>query len=103
MMGTAQEQVLGNESFGQNQALLRRCTAVDGALKKQIAAEVQTVFLSPLVDQFTGFVQVTALQMIQNLFNSYGAIDKINLEENAVKIMGPYDPVEPLACSIDHL
>ena len=40
------------------------------------------VLLSPLVDQETGFGQVTMLQMNQKLFNSYGATEKINLKEN---------------------
>ena len=51
--------------------------------------------MSPLVDQLKRFGQVTALQMLQHLFNWYGAIDEIYLEENAVKMMGPYDPAEP--------
>ena len=44
-----------------------------------------------------GFGQVTALKMLQHLFISYEAIDKIDLEENAVKMMGPYKPAKPLA------
>ena len=35
--------------------------------------------------------------MMKHLFSSYGAIEKIDLEENAVKTMGSYDPAEPLA------
>ena len=34
---------------------------------------------------------------------SYGAIDEINLEENAVNMMGPYYPAEPLARLIEQL
>ena len=64
---------------------------------------VEPVFLSQLVDQITGFGQVSALTMIQYLFSSYGAIKKIDLEENAVKMMGPYDPAETLALLIEQL
>ena len=74
-----------------------------GEIKKQIVTAVQPVFLSPLVDQLTVFRQVTALQMLQHLSNYYSVIDYINLEENAVKMMGPYNPVEPLARLIDQL
>ena len=70
---------------------------MDGALKNQIVTPVKPVFLSPLVDQITGFGQVSALTILQNLFSSCGAINKIDLKENAVKMMGPYDPAEPLA------
>ena len=65
---------------------------MDGALKNKIVTAVQPVFLSPLVDQLTGFGQVTALQIPQNLFNYYRAIDNIGLEKNAVRMMMPYDP-----------
>ena len=73
------------------------------ALKKQIVTAVQPVFLSPLVDQLTGFGQVSAIAMIQHLFTSYRAIDRIALKGNAVKMMGPYDSAEPLSRLIDKL
>ena len=92
LMGTAQDQALGTERFQQNQALFWRCNAVDGGIKKKIIVAVQQVFLSPIMGQLIGFGQVTSLHMLQNIFRSYGAIDKINLEENAVNMMGPYDP-----------
>ena len=66
-------------------------------MKKQTVTTVEPVFLSPLVNQLTWFGQVYTLTMIQHLLSSYGTIDEINLEENVVKMMGPYDPVEPLA------
>ena len=82
--------------------MFRKYTAMDEALKKNIVIAVEPVFLSPLVDQLTGFGQVSALTMMQHLFSSYGAIDEIDLKENAVKIMGPYKPAENLAQLIKH-
>ena len=46
---------------------------------------------------------MSALTMIQHLFTSYGAMHEIDLEENEAKIMGPYDPAEPLARLIEQL
>ena len=66
-------------------------------MKKQIFRTVELVLLYPMVDQLTGFGQAPALIMLQNLFARYGAIDEIDLKENAVKMMGTYDPAEPLA------
>ena len=74
---------------------------MDRALKKQILTLVEPVFLSPLVYQLNGFRQVTALTMLQHLFSRYKAIDEIIPEENAVKMMGPCDPAEPLARLIE--
>ena len=102
-MGSAQEQVLGTENLQQNQALFCKYTAVDGDLKKHIAAAVEPVFLSPLLDQLTGFVHVSAITILQHLFLSYGAIKEINLKENAANIMGPQNPAEPLDQLIEQL
>ena len=59
-------------------------------MKNQIVKAVEPVFLSPLVNQFTGFGQVTALTVLLHLFSRYRSIYKIDLEGNAVKMMGPY-------------
>ena len=41
--------------------------------------------------------------MMKHLFSRYRSIKEINLKENSVKMMRPYNPVEPLARLIDHL
>ena len=102
-MGRSQEQALGTEKFWQNQELFRKYAAVDGALKNQIITAVETVFISPLVDQLTSFVPVSALTMLKHIFSRYGVIDKIDLKENEVKMMGSYDPAEPLSWTIEEL
>ena len=76
---------------------------MDGYQQNQIATEVQPVVLYPLVDQLTGFGWVSILDMMQHLFNSYGAIDETDLEENGVKMMGLCEPVEPLSHLIEKL
>ena len=68
-----------------------------------MVAAVQPVFLYQLVEQLTGFEQVSILAMLQHMFTSYGAIDEIDLEENAVKMMETYEPEEPLAQMIKEL
>ena len=41
--------------------------------------------------------------MLQHTFSSYGAIEKIYLEENVIKMMEPYDPAEPLSRLLEQL
>ena len=100
-MGTSQQQALGTEKFQQNQALFRKYTAVGGASKTHIVAVVEPVFLSSLVEHMTKFVQESELTMIQHLFTNYRWTDKIYLEENALKIIRPYEPMETLARLIE--
>ena len=73
--------------------MFQKYIVVDRVFKKQIVMAVEPFFPSQLVDQLTGFGQVSALTMIQHILSSYRAINKIDIKENAVKIMGPYDPV----------
>ena len=44
-----------------------------------------------------------ALEMMGHIFRANREIENINLEENAVKITGPYNPEEPPACLIEKL
>ena len=60
---------------------------------------VQQYFLSISMDQLIGFGKVTSLKMLQHFFRLYVAIGEINLKENPVKIIRPYDHTEPF----DHL
>ena len=69
-----QEQALVTENFRQNQALFRKYTSVDGAIKNQIVTAVQRVFLSQLLYRLTEFEQVTAFTMLHHVFKRYGAI-----------------------------
>ena len=41
--------------------------------------------------------------MLQRIFNSYEALDEIDLEENALKMVGPYDPGEFLSWIVEQL
>ena len=52
--------------------ILQRCTAIYRVIKNKIIKVVQQVFLSPVMDQLTVFRQVTALEILQNIFRSYG-------------------------------
>eukprot|EP00978_Attheya_sp_CCMP212_P034432 scaffold144089_cov66-Attheya_sp.AAC.1 len=67
------------------------------ALKKQIEATVEEAFLITLRHELTGFNQVTALQMVTHLYSTYVDIDEIDIEDNLVAMMKPYDPEKPLA------
>ena len=76
---------------------------MDISLKNQIVTLVEPVFIYPLVNQLPGFGQVSVPTMLHHLFASFRAVEKINLEENAVIMMEPYDPAEPLARRIKQL
>ena len=90
-MVTAQEQALGTEGFRQNQVLFRCFTTTNEAIKKQIITSVEQIFFLPIKDQVTCFGQLTALEMMDHIFRAYRLIDEINVKENALKMMRPYN------------
>ena len=96
-MGNSQEQALGTEKFQQKQALFQKYTAVDGAFKNQVIAAVKPVFLYPLVDNLTGFWTGVHTHHASTPFIKLQENRKNYLGENAVNMMGSYDPTEPLA------
>ena len=55
------------------------------------------------MDQLEVSGQLAALDITQHVFRLYGSINEINLKENVVNIMGPYDPAEHLARIIGKL
>ena len=96
-LGTLREQVLGMERFCQT----KRCSGgkppLMGHKKTTI---IETFFLYPIKDQLAGFGQVMDLETMDHIFRAYGEIGEIDMEENDVKMMGPYNPAELLLASL---
>ena len=55
------------------------------------------------MDQKTWYGHLSALTMLQHILSNCWEIYEINLKENLVKMMGPYDHEEPLAQLIEQL
>ena len=102
-LGTTQENPLGTDRLCKKQALFKWYTAVDREIKKQIITTVEPVFMYTIKDILKGFKKVTCMVMMAHLFRAYGKIDDINLKEDAVKMMGPYNPAEPPARLIEKM
>ena len=90
--GNTKEQKLRKGIFRKNQALFRRYIVIDRAIKEQPITLVEPVLISPIKDQQTGFGQVMAMKIMENLFRAYGEIFEIELKEDAVKMMEDYHP-----------
>ena len=75
-MGTVQDQAPGTKRFYKNKHF----------------SNARLPFLLPITEHLTESVQVMTLEFLQHLFRLYGSIKKIDLKENVVNIIGPYDP-----------
>ena len=72
------------------------CTRVDLALKQQIIQAFDSTYLESQKDPNTGYNNVSALGMITELYDLYGAIDAVDLENNAMRMKTPWQPTSPI-------
>jgi hypothetical protein len=66
--------------------------AVDAAIKAQLVKAISPDYLAALQDRILGFTNVTSLQIIQHLENTYGGYTRDGRKKNEAKLMKPWDP-----------
>ena len=66
------------------------------ALKKQILATFDEVYLKGLRNHHVGYQNVTARQMIQHLYTNYGIITPADLDDNDARMREPFDASKPI-------
>ena len=66
--------------------IYENCNNVDLACKGLILDAVDEVYLGEKRNKFTGYLSVTAKEMLKHLLKRYGKISRVNLENNKAKI-----------------
>jgi hypothetical protein len=77
----------------------RTCTSVQQALKKQIVSVFEPMYLDILNDNMVGYANISARDMLDHLFETYGNITAVDLEINFEHMRRSWDlqhPVESL-------
>jgi hypothetical protein len=77
----------------------RTCTSVQPALKKQIISVFEPMYLEILNDNMVGYANISAIYMLDHLFETYGNITSVDLEinlEHTRRVWDPQQPVESL-------
>jgi hypothetical protein len=60
----------------------RTCTSVQQALKKQIISMFEPIYLDILINNMVGYANISARDMLDHLFETYGNITAVDLEIN---------------------
>ena len=68
----------------------------DQALKQQLLGAVENIYIESLRNQYTGFTTVTTLALLTHLYDTYGQISALDLDENERKMKTRYDPNQPI-------
>jgi hypothetical protein len=74
----------------------RTCTSVQQALKKQIISVFEPMYLDVLNDSMVGFANISAKDMLDHLFSTYGNITVVDLEINFEHMRRAWDPQQPV-------
>jgi len=62
--------------------LFQQYDATDRALKQQLLGAVDNMFVSALSDSHAGYANISTLQLLTHLYNTYAKITDYDLEEN---------------------
>jgi hypothetical protein len=74
----------------------RTCTSVQQALKKQIISVFEPMYLDMLNDNMVGYANISARDMLDHLFETYGNITAVDLEINFKHVRRAWDPQQPV-------
>ena len=70
------------------------------ALKKQLIAAIEPIYLKALKEPYAEFGNRTVYAMLQHLYNTYAKISLADLKTNADAMSKPYDPNKPFKALI---
>jgi hypothetical protein len=74
----------------------RTCTSVQQALKNQIISVFEPMYLEIFNDNMVGYVNISAGDMLDHLFETYGNITAVDLEINFEHMHRAWDPQQPV-------
>jgi hypothetical protein len=75
----------------------RTCTSVKQALKKKIISVFKPMYLDILNDNMVGYANISAIDMLDHLFETYGNITAVEVNfEHMRRAWDPQQPVETL-------
>jgi hypothetical protein len=81
----------------------RTYTSVQQALKKQIISVFEPLYLDVLNDNMVGFANISARDMLDNIFGTYGNITAVDLEINFEHMRRAWDPQQPVESFIKQI
>jgi hypothetical protein len=74
----------------------RTCTSVQQALKKQMISVFERMYLDILNDNMVGYANISARDMLDHLFETYGNITAVDLEINFEHMRRAWDTQQPV-------
>jgi hypothetical protein len=94
--GTAAQISAARHIWEEDVQTYRTYTSVQQALKKQIISVFEPMYLDVLNDNMVGFANISARDMLDHLFTTYGNIIAVDLEINFEHMRQAWYPQQPV-------
>jgi hypothetical protein len=94
--GTAAQISAAHHFWEEDVQTYRTCTSVQQALKNQIISVFEPMYLDILNDNMVGYANISARDMLDHLFETYGNITAVDLEINFEHMRRAWDPQQPV-------
>jgi hypothetical protein len=94
--GTAAKISAARHLWEEDVQTYRTYTSVQQALKKQIISVFEPMYLDILNDNMVGYANISARDMLDHLFETYGNITAVDLEINFEHMRRVWDPQQPV-------
>jgi hypothetical protein len=94
--GTAAQLSAARHVWEEDVQTYRTCTSVQQALKKQIIGVFEPMYLEILNENMVGYANISARDMLDHLFETYGNITAVDLEINFEHMRRAWDPQQPV-------
>jgi hypothetical protein len=94
--GTAAQLSAARHVWEEDVQTYRTCTSIQQALKNQIIGVFEPMYLEILNDNMVGYATISARDMLDHLFETYGNITAVDLEINFEHMRRAWDPQQPM-------
>jgi hypothetical protein len=96
MDGTSAQITTARHVWEEDVQTYRTYTSAQQALKKHIISVFEPMYLEVLNDNMVGFANISARDMLDHLFSTYGNITAVDLEINFEHMRRAWDPHHPV-------
>ena len=76
---------------------------VNTALQNQLLTAIDDIYVRALKDRHVGYMNQSIRTILQHLFDNYGNITPLELEDNDTKMRATWDPNSPFDCLIQQI
>jgi hypothetical protein len=94
--GTAAQISASRHIWEEDVQTYRTYTSMQQALEKQIISVFEPMYLDVFNDNMVGFANISARDMLDHLFGTYGNITAVDLEINFEHMRRAWDPQQPV-------